>query len=413
MKNILKTITALAVVSVLSLGIAACNKNSDGSEESKPFTYEYSLNAEKDGYTLTGYSISSDAKSLADKNDFEALAELFNGALEEGETQYTAETVRTLTVPATYNELPVTKIASNAIVNLPYIDKVVVTDAVEEIGLGAFVGLTSLKEIELPFVGKKLSSLDYVTNEKEFGYIFGTSESTGLTSCTQVYNDNGGDGASTVFYVPSSLKKVTVTGDNKKLDEKETIRYRIVDDKKIKVGDDETGDDIITDELDVYSVAVQPYAFYGCSTIEEISLAGDYDVIYEYTFANCTALKTFAVPDGVTEIRKHAFDDCSALYTIDLNNVDIIGENAFEHCHALGSRTLAVGADVYGLVTKATVIGDYAFTGCNSLGSVKFDNAAAIGRYAFKDCEKVKLVGTVSALVTGDETWKKDTDKEE
>ena len=410
MNKLLKTLTALSVASVFSLGVASCKNNSDGADESEPFSYEYSLNSEKDGYTLTGYSISSAAKSLADKNDYAALAELFNKSLGENETKYTAETVRTFTVPEKYNDLPVTKIASNAVVNLGYIDKVVVTAVVEEIGLGAFVGLTSLKEIELPFVGKSIySGINYWNNEKEFGYIFGTSEATGLTSCAQVYNEGGESGDSTNYYIPTTLKKATVTGDNKKLDGKQTIKYKLVDGKRVKADDDETGEGIITEEFDAYSLAVQPYSFYGCSTLEEIDLVGNYDVIYEYTFANCSALKTFAVPEGVTEIRKHAFDDCSALYSIDLKNVDKIGESAFEHCHALGAGTLAGGSE---LTTKATVVGDYACNGCNSLVSVKFENAAQIGRYAFKDCDKVKLVGTVSALVSGDETWKTDTDQE-
>ena len=60
------------------------------------------------------------------------------------------------------------------------------------------------------------------------------------------------------------------------------------------------------------------------------------------------------------------------------NNINAIGENAFEGCTTLSQLTLPEGI---------TSIGDYAFAGCNGLEYLSLPNTViSIGNYAFKDC---------------------------
>ncbi len=410
MKRLFGIITALSLAAVIATGLTACgnnNKNGGSKSETSTRNFEYTLNSDKESYTLSGYSISAEAKTLADKNDYEKLAELFNKTLKEGETEFTAETARTFTVPATYKDLPVTKIATNALANLGYIKKLVVTSAVKEIGQSAFSGLSSLEEIELPFVGAKdFGYLDLVSNKKCFGYIFGTSEATGLTSCAQVYNDNA---ASTSYYVPSTLKKVTVTGSNKKLGS-ETIKYEIIDGKKVETDKEEGTEGVYTDTFDTYSFAVQPYAFYGCTTIENIVLSGEtVEKIWQFTFKNCSSLKSFEFPATTAEVGEGAFDDCSALTTVDFGSVTTIGKEAFKHCNALG-KTSFISENPSITLTAVTDLGDNAFEGCTSLVSVKFaaSGAITIGKEAFLDCSSLSKIEGADSATTGAD-WIKGT----
>ena len=123
------------------------------SSDEKDYNVQYELDENEEFYTLKGFSISEKARKLADKSDFAALAELFNAYLTNGETPFTADTVKTFTVKSEIDGKPVKKISAGAISSLAFIEKIVVPDSVEEIGANAFYQLSGLKEITLPFVG--------------------------------------------------------------------------------------------------------------------------------------------------------------------------------------------------------------------------------------------------------------------
>ena len=67
----------------------------------------------------------------------------------------------------------------------------------------------------MPFVGAKVGVTSSNTYQHLFGYIFGTSNYTGSYSAEQYYYGSSTSSMTfTTYYIPSSLKYVTITGGN-------------------------------------------------------------------------------------------------------------------------------------------------------------------------------------------------------
>ena len=179
---------------------------------------------------------------------------------------------------------------------------ITIPDSVTRIDASAFYGCSSLESMTIPFVGASNDS-------RYFGYIFGTSSYTGGVA-TKQYNY----GSYNTYYIPASLKSVTVTGGN--------ILYG---------------------------------AFYNCSGLTSITIGNGVTSIGRYAFRGCTGLTSITIPDGVTSIGDYAFDGCSSLTSVTIgNSVTSIGDWAFYYCSSLTSITIP---------DSVTSIGEYAFDG--------------------------------------------------
>lgn len=366
MKKVLSILLSILLVSTLVFTVTSCKKDKDTSEAldrtAVPVTISIEEETDDDGktYTLTEISLSALAKDYIDNGKLKNLKELF-GEHSSTDAQY-------FTVDDTQEkvifEIPsdVTHIAANSIVNLSFITDLVVGDNVKEIEKGALVGLSGLESITLPFIGGKVGA---VNDGKLFSYIFGTIGGDGLTSVTQNYN--GGTESSATNYVPTSLKTVTVTG---KVDyTKEDVRYYVNDDNEhVVLGTEEAAPEGKT----AYTVtsksykdsAVQPYAFYGVTTIETVIFAGEITEIPEYTFYGCAGIKELSFKDTITIIGKYAYANCTSLRVLTLGAV-AIEEGAFSGCTSIGRNTAtSIGKLDISLVTS---FGKDAFAGCTSV----------------------------------------------
>ena len=391
MKKILSLLLALCFVISALFAVTACNDEADEKAEA-PIKFSYTLVKENDDtyYSLKSVTISEKAKELVDKNDYDKLAELFNTAVEgytAPETKYDKTTVRTLVVPTTYNNKAVKAISADAVAGLTFVKKIVVGENIEKIAEGAFSSLTSLEEIEIPFVGGEYNA----KNEKKlFGYIFGTTSGDGLTACEQKYNDGDSDNTKT-YYIPSSLKTVTVKKGNAK--KTEELKYKIDGDKYVYSTDegymDIAGTEYTINE-DKSEYAVSAYSFYNCTTVETVNLSGVTE-IEAYTFYGCTGIKTLKVSDGVTVIGNNAYENCTSLKTLDLNNVTAIGDSAFKGCTSLGADYLDKANDGVDF-TNVTSVGDYAFYGCTSLAKITNYNGSITKNHIFDETEFIKHI---------------------
>ena len=177
--------------------------------EIEPVFINYELNDTQDGYILTGYSKEryseyTDGVNLVIPSEYEGLpvVEIGEEALKENHF------IETIEIPNT-----VTKIGAYAFEYVLNLKTIVVPDSVTFIGEGAFRDCFDLEELTIPFVGGEPNhSFDETSF---FGYIFGMYSTRDTSSAWgRKINAKSSDGTIvTEYYVPNSIKKLTITGD--------------------------------------------------------------------------------------------------------------------------------------------------------------------------------------------------------
>lgn len=160
------------------------------------------------------------------------------------------------------------KISNYALYNCSNLTNIIIGDCVTTIGNSALQGCNRLQEITIPFVGNSITAnIDYM---KVFGYIFGYKTKSPLDSSLiddAVYQYVH-DGWGYYYYIPASLRKVTVTNGD--------------------IPDD---------------------AFYNCENLTSITLADNATSIGRRAFNNCRGLTTITIP-SVNKIKDSAFWNC-------------------------------------------------------------------------------------------------------
>ena len=352
----------------------------------------------------------------------------------------------------------VTEIKGHAFSGCTGLTAVTIPDSVTSIGEGAFSGCSSLESITIPFVGAEAGKTSSDTYQYPFGYIFGTSSYTGGTKVTQwYYGSSNSSTTRSTYYIPSSLRSVTVTGGN--------ILYRAFDDCSMLTS--------VTMGNSVESIGDE--AFVSCTGLTSVTIGNSVTSIGDEAFNSCRGLSSVTIGNSVTSIGDYAFLGCKGLTSVTIgNSVASIGAGALSGCSSLESITVPfVGAaagktssdkyqyplgyifgtssytggtrveqDYYGSSTSSTTsttyyipaslrsvtvtggnilygafygcsmltsvripdsvefIGDCAFRGCTGLTSVTIpDSVTAIGDYAFYDCEGLTTV-TIGTSVT-------------
>jgi len=156
---------------------------------------------------------------------------------------------------------------------------VTIPNSVISIGSSAFSGCSSLESMTLPFVG---GSATATYSSSLFGYVFGTTSYTGGTSTKQYYSSS----SYSTYYIPSSLKSVTITGGN--------LLYG---------------------------------AFSGCSGLASVSIPDGVTSIGDYAFYGCSGLPSVTIGENVASIGAYAFYGCSGLTQLEIPaSVKSIGE---------------------------------------------------------------------------------------
>lgn len=192
----------------------------------------------------------------------------------------------------------VTSIGGWVFYNCTGLTSITIGNGVTSIGESAFYGCSALVEMTIPFVGAKAGVTSSDTDQYPFGYIFGTSSYTGCVKITQVYYGiSTSRTTSSTYYIPSSLKSVTVTGGN-------ILRGAFYNCKNLT--------DIV---LGSNIVNIGESAFHFCSKLANIELQNIQSISND-AFNNCSSLVTLDLPDSLTYLSAQAFTGCTALQEI-------------------------------------------------------------------------------------------------
>jgi len=186
-------------------------------------------------------------------------------------------------------------------VNLGLITKIVVPENIVSVGDGAFEGITSLKEITLPFVGSTINDSNGST--RVLGHIFGSTRiysynktSSGQPTYQYFHSAPVGQSYQLGYYIPQSLRKITIT--------KQT---------SIPANAFQYCDLLEEIILPNNTTSIGEQSFYQCSNVTLINIGDSLLSIGKSSFAMCEKLKEIYIPSSVEMINSYAFNGCTAL----------------------------------------------------------------------------------------------------
>ena len=296
-----------------------------------------------------------------------------------------------VTIPATYNGLPVTSIGDWAFETCSSLMEITIPEGVTSIGEYAFSGCYNLTEITIPDgvtsiglgVFSSCGGLNSVSLPESVASIgeVAFSECSSLTeisipanvtsigmdafrNCSSLMEitipervTNIGNRA---FFGCSSLTGINVVEGNTVYHSEGNCLIETTT-KTLILG---CQNSVIPTDGSVTSIGSD--AFRLCSDLMEIVIPVCVTSIGSSAFHGCYNLKEITIPEGVTSINSGVFSYCTRLTKIKIPaGVTSIGSYAFRGCSGLTEVTIGEGV---------TSIDSSAFEGCNYLTSVTFEN---------------------------------------
>ena len=233
------------------------------------------------------------------------------------------------------------EIRPNAFKDNDTLKEIIVPDTIVKIGQGAFAGMRKLESLTLPFIGATRNADSFygetgaaedksINEERLFGYVFGEEEFN--YGAPVVFNYDASN--TKTYYLPMTLKTVKVMPRESQGEEKD--------------------------------YAIPMYAFCGNAQVEKVILGENVYGIGDCAFKNSVTLTTIFV-QNVNKLGESAFEGCTNLNyygeeanlanaKIDLTGLtlDDIKVNAFAKLNDLVNYTVVTGiADLSSIFTDS------------------------------------------------------------
>ncbi len=311
------------------------------------------------------------------------------------------------------------------------ITSVVIPSSVISIGESIFSGCTSLAKITVSPDNKNYSSVDGVLFNKDMTILIRYPE--GAADSSYVVPNSVVEIYSNAFIGCNSIKSITLSKGlkkiydgtfsnltnlesvivqegvqhigNKAFENCSSLKQISLPESLISIGSVYKGNpnDFSASEYFQYG-----RTFYGCTSLEEVKIPDNVEIIGYSTFYGCTSLSKVKLSKKLKEISENTFYGCSSLKNIIIpKGVLEIGYSAFENCTSLENIELPDGLTAIGISVDHYfhTSGCYSFAGCTSLKEVVIpDSVTGIGSCAFSGCtslSKVKLSNNLAIIDEG------------
>lgn len=277
-----------------------------------------------------------------------------------GDSYYIPSSLTYVNIPKSFLGL-----TENMFYNCKNITEVVIGSGVTSIEEGVLANMAALAKLTVPYVGSTANETE-ASASTLLGYFFGQTKYNSDYLASQDYGS--GTGSVAKYYIPLTLKEVTVNGgdlfygafysidgiEKVTLNNVETIEERAF----YHCGKDGTVSIILNDGIK----SIGEHAFH-YSYATSIVIPDSVTTIEDNAFSNCEKVTSIIMGSGVTSLGLHAFQSCDLLETFEFkgNAFGVIPNSCFYKCGALKSIVVPEGI---------TEIGTQAFDYCESMTSL-------------------------------------------
>ena len=295
-------------------------------------------------------------------------------------------------------------------INAHNINKIVLSDEVENIGNLAFFGFSNLTSITIPnsviSIGKSsfedcrsLTSLTIPNSVTSIGkYAFRNCENLKTfiigNSVTSIGDEafNNCSSLTSVEFHCKNIGRWIIDYHTR-----QSIKQIVIGDEVVSIENSAferfTGLVAITIGNSLMSIGKK--AFDSCSGLTSFTIPNSVTSIGDYAFHDCDNLNSITIPKSVTSIGNFAFSRCSGFTSINVESGNTTYDSR-NNCNAIietATNTLLNGCKNTVIPNSVTSIGPYAFFNCSGPTSVTIPNSVmSIGYAAFSNCSSLTSV---------------------